>query len=177
MGRRKTNLLTCAEVRSKRPAIQFAAYAQAYLDAAQRLCSSLTRSSRKATFERGFVVLYLMAHSVELFLKGAILRKASSDSLLSTHNLVALENRYKKLYPKKRFHFVVPFHTDYALLSPAQQKLAKASRTPIDQLYRYPQDQSGKVWPGVFAFEANSCLKDIVALRSDYERLLVEYDT
>lgn len=170
------NLLTCAEIRSKPAALQFAAYALAYLDSAQRLCQVLAGSPRKATFERGFVVLYLMAHAVELFLKGAILRKAPRERFSSAHDLVPLRNRYNNLYPSKRFRFVVPFGTDYTRLSREQIKAVKGIQTPIDQLYRYPQDRTGESWPGLFSFEANSCLNDIATLRSDFERLLLEYD-
>lgn len=170
------NLLTCGEVRSKPAAAQFAAYAHAYLDSAERLCQVLARSRRKATFERGFVVLFLMAHAVELFLKGAILRKAPNEKILSSHDLVPLLARYKNLYPKKRYQLLDPFRTDYTLLSPNEIEAVKAAQPPIDQLYRYPQDRTGNTWPGVYAFEANSCLNDIAALRSDFERLLVEYE-
>jgi hypothetical protein len=175
MIQHEQNVLTCAEIWSKPAAGQFAAYAHAYLDSAQRLCQVLARSRRKATFERGFVVLFLMAHAVELFLKGAILRQAPKE-VLSSHDLVPLLGRYRNLYPKKRFRLVVPFQTDFTLLSPKEIETAKANQPPIDQLYRYPQDRTGKLWPGVYSFEAKSCLNDIAALRSDFERLLAEYE-
>lgn len=116
-----------------------------------------------------------MAHAVELFLKGAILRKAPNETL-SSHNLAPLLVRYKSLYPKKQHQLDIPFQTDYTLLSPCEKEAAQADQSPIDQLYRYPQDRAGNVWPGVYAFEAASCLNDIVALRSDFERLLLEYE-
>jgi hypothetical protein len=134
----------------------------------------LARSHRQATYERGSVVLYLTAHAVELFLKGAILRKAPQERF--DHDLEHLHNRYRKLYPVKRYSFKMPFSTDYSSMSKSQIKAAKGLAAPIDQLYRYPRDKEGKPWPGLFAFEANSFIGILASLRGNFERLLKEYE-
>ena len=154
---------------------QYAAYAAAYLDASIRLCSTLARSSRKASFERGSVVIFLMAHAVELFLKGAILRKARTERF--SHNLEHIAKRYTVLYAAKRFRFThLPFQTEYLGMSAAEMAEVKQTQPPVDQRHRYPRDKRGKPWTGLFGFEANSCLQELATLNTDFQRLLKEYD-
>lgn len=164
------NLLLADRVTSLAPPEQFAAYAIAYLDSAERLCRVLAISHRKATYERGSVVLYLTTHAVELFLKGAILRKKPHERF--GHNLEYLYNRYKELYPAKRHHFDMPFRANYDGLSKDEIKAIKAASAPVDQLYRYPQNKNGEPWFGHFAFEANSFLIELGALRLKFDRIL-----
>ena len=118
-------------------------------------------------------MLYLTAHAVELFLKGAILRRAPDERF--SHDLEHLRNRYRKLYPTKEFQFEMPFVTNNSGASKAQKKLIKELITPVDQLYRYPQDKDGKPWPGIYAFEPNSFLNDLIALKSSFEYLQRRY--
>ena len=79
--------------------VQVMAFSEAYLDSAERLCKILERSTRNATFERGAVVIYLTFHSVELFLKAAILHKSPNEKL--NHDIEHYEKLYRKLYPGK----------------------------------------------------------------------------
>ena len=95
---------------------QFFIFSEAYFDSAERLCKLLKRSTRKASYTRGCVVLYLAFHAAELFLKGSILEKNPEEKL--THNLEGYFNRYTKLYPSKKFRFELPFLTEYAGLEP-----------------------------------------------------------
>jgi hypothetical protein len=155
--------------------VQYATYAAAYLDASIRLCSVLARSYRKATFERGSVVLFLMAHAFELYLKGAILRKAPGERF--SHDLERLAKRYNALYTAKRFRFThLPFQTEYFGMSTAKIVQTKKVQPPTNQRHRYPRDKSGTPWAGLFSFEANSCLQDLHTLDSDFQRLLKEYE-
>ena len=90
---------------------QFIAFADAYLDSAERLCKVLKISTRKASYERGAVVLYLTFHSVELFLKAAILKKSPNEKL--HHNIEHYGRRYRNLYPGKKYNLDIPFQTEY----------------------------------------------------------------
>ncbi len=168
MNPKHWNLLVANKVESLSPPDQFAAYAMAYLDSAEKLCRLLARSYRKATYERGTVVLYLAMHSVELFLKGAILRKAPDERF--NHDLEHIHNRYNALYPGKRYRLDIPFKSNYGEIAQA-----KALSPPIDQRYRYPQDKDGKPWSGIYSFEANSFLGELATLRSSFKRLLNVY--
>jgi HEPN domain-containing protein len=174
MSPRKWNLLYSEHLAAKPPAEQFAAYAFAYIDSAERLCRTLARSHRSATYERGTVVLFLAQHAIELFLKGAILRKSPVEK--PTHNLEALYARYRKLYPAKWFDFSLAFTTNYAGMSKSEIAASRKTQPPIDQLFRYPREKSGVPWPGLYAFEANSFNIELQQIRAAFERLLHEYE-
>jgi len=176
MNKRYWNLLVPNTTVSLPASEQFGAFAIAYLDSAERLCRILARSHRKATYERGSVVLYLTAHAIELFLKGAILRRAPKERF-GHHDLELLHNRYNKLYPEKKLRFDMPFRRDYGNMIQSEIDAVKKLSPPIDQLYRYPQDKEGKPWFGLFSFEANSFQQELSALRLNFERLFEEYGT
>ncbi len=150
---------------------QFAAYAIAYLDSAQRLCDLLARSHRKATYERGAVVLFLAAHAVELFLKGAIIRKSPDERF--SHDLEHLIRRYHALYPGKKFRLEIPFSTELPTGMTAEEKLrVKQLLAPPGELYRYPIDKAYKPWSGAYGVEPNSLSRELAKLRFRLEELL-----
>ena len=144
---------------------QYFAYAEAYLDSAKRLCAVLARSRRKATFERGSVVLYLTQHAMELFYKGAILKSAPTERF--SHGLPQLQNRYKTLYPAKKYQVRELFRVSYEGLTKDQIAQVQGLEPPTDQLYRYPEDKKGKPWSGLHAFEATSDLKELSGLHEE----------
>lgn len=173
MGERNWNLLMPDPAESADLPGQYFALALAYLDSAKRLCELLARSYRTATYERGAVVLFLAAHAVELYLKGAILRAAPNETF--SHDLEHLHNRYKVLYPAKRFKFVNVFRVEYPEMSAAERAEAKKASPPVDQLHRYPADKKNNPWPGLYAFEANSFLEDLRHLNTEFRRLMREH--
>ncbi len=69
------------ELSNKNLPEQFFLFSEAYLDSAKRLCVVLKRSTKKASYQRGCVVIYLTFHATELFLKGAILAKCPKEKL------------------------------------------------------------------------------------------------
>ncbi len=175
MGRRRPwNLLTSDSVAILAPSAQYAAYATAYLDSADRLCRVLARSTRKATFERASVIMFLAAHAVELFLKGAIVRQSPSEKF--GHNLEHLHNRYKSLFPGKRFELCIPFETSYGKLSAKEIAALKRSEPHESERFRYPGNERSFPWNGLYGFEPTSFLNDLSALREDFDRLLRAYD-
>jgi hypothetical protein len=169
------NLLLSDRIDSLSPPAQFDAFADAHLESAARLCRVLVRSTQKATYERGMVVLYLVSHSIELFLKAAIARREPKERF--NHDLKHIENRYKALYPGKRFALQIPFSTSYEGVPSDQIAAAKKLIASRDQRLRYPRNNDGDPWPGVHAFEANSFLKQITTLQSAYSRLRSEFET
>ena len=148
--------------------LQFALFADAYLDSAARLCKALKRSTRKLSYPRGAVVLSLTFHAVELFLKAAILQKNLKGKL--HHDIERLESTYRLLYPEGQFQLDVPFKTEF-LGFQSEEIAKKRLALPQDQLNRYPCNKSGRNWGGVFAFEAISFLPVIEQLQRDFERL------
>jgi hypothetical protein len=169
------NLLTNARLRSLEPARQFESLSFAYLDSAQELCDAIAASPNEATFEKGTVVLYLAAHAVELFLKGAILRKAPDERF--AHDLGHIHNRYRALFPAQRFALTtMPFMTEYPGMT--KQEIAEAKREQPDpsELYRYPVSKSGEPWEAALGFEAASYSRALGVLRADFRRILGEHD-
>lgn len=151
---------------------QFFSYSDAYLDSARRLCVVLKKSTRKASYSRGCVTLFLTFHATELFLKGAILYKNPKEKL--NHDLEGYYKWFKKLYPKKKFMFELPFHTDYSGLQPELIEFVKKQQPPPDQLNKYPTDKNGKEWEGASVFEPIDFLSIIDQLRSDFKRIKKE---
>ena len=150
---------------------QFAAYAIAYLDSAQRLCDLLVRSHRKATYQRGAVVLFLAAHAVELFLKGAIVRKSPNERF--SHDLEHLTRRYHTLFPAKKFRLEIPFATELpAEMSTEDKRRVKTLIAPPGELFRYPIDKGYKPWQGAYGIEPNSLASELAKLRLRLEELL-----
>ena len=157
--------------------LKFISFSDAYLDSAFRLCAVLKRSPRKSNYARGAVVLYLMFHAIELFLKGAILERKPKEDLRS-HDIQDLSKRYNKLYPGMKYEFHGPFISrDEAdpsdLLSPEilEGRKIYIKMNPSDQRYRYPKNQKGQPWDGLVGFKPESCLVVIKNLKTDIARL------
>ena len=153
---------------------QYFEYADAYLDSAQRLCTVLARSTRKASFQRGAVVLYLVQHALELFYKGAILKAFPKERL--SHGVPQLRARYLSLYPGKSFRIRPTFVPSYENLTKAQVAQVKGLEPPGDQLFRYPEDKRGVPWNGLHAFEAASFCREIGALQEEFNRARAKLD-
>lgn len=69
------------EIGSLDKSAQFFAFAEAYLSSSSALCSRLKRLRAPLKYLQTTVVLFLARHSVELFLKGAILVRTPKDKL------------------------------------------------------------------------------------------------
>lgn len=176
----KRNMLVDSEVLSLTVPEQFLAFSDAYLDSAIRLCTLLARSTKKATYVRGSVVLYLAFHATELFLKSAILKKAPKENIGATHKIEILNNRYKKLYPGKRYQFNLLFISEESDLSDIEPDKVKEFKiiikeiekgNPPDQQYRYPQNKKGMPWHGVHGFEPSSFLHELKQLREQFNSI------
>jgi hypothetical protein len=169
------HLLTNSKLRSLSPPRQLESLALAYLESAETLCDLIAKSPTHATYEKGTVVLYLAAHAIELFLKGAILRKAPNERF--AHDLEHIHNRYRALFPAQRFALTgLPFANEYPGLS--KQEIAELKREQPDpsEIYRYPLDKSGEPWDAALAFEAGSYLKVLSTLRADFQRILEAHE-
>ena len=153
-----------SEVESLSSSEQFLAYSEAYLNSAAHLCAVLVESPRELSYPRGAVVMYLLYHGIELFLKAAILKRVKNGIYLSKagHNLEKLYEKYMNLYPGKEYEFEIPFgyeEMEHGIQDPSDAlKLKNAIKknkrnNPANQQYRYPKDTKGKKWSGIYAFE------------------------
>lgn len=153
---------------------RFFAYADAYLQAAIGACLSIKEHESRQTWPNAAVVLLLSAHSVELFLKGAILCK-SPDEALITHRIDDLAQRYRYLYPGEEFLFDIPFETDYSLISPELVSELRKDEVVPSIMYRYPTDRDQTDWKVVSGFDATSFLEILSYLHdrlSDLRKLM-----
>jgi hypothetical protein len=149
------NLLTNSSLLGLSSPRHIELFAIAYLESAQSLCRDLVELPENACFEKGSVVLFLSAHAVELFLKGAFLLKAQNESF--GHDLDHIYDRYKALFPAKRFAFTnMPFVAAY--IGMTKQQIAKISHKRVDpsEIYRHTQDKTGVQWQALLGFEVNS---------------------
>jgi len=162
--------------------LKFLSFSDAYLDSASRLCTVLKRSPRKSNYARGSVVLYLMFHAIELFLKGAILERKPNEKL-GNHHIQGLSNRYDNLYKGKKYKFHAPFissgdKADFSeFFSPEDIEQIRIyikkseKKNPLDQRHRYPGNREGQPWDGAIGFEPESCLVEIKKLKADIAQL------
>ena len=149
---------------------RFVLYAHAYLNSALLSCEQMAALEEQRTWPNATVVLMLSVHSVELFLKGAILSR-DSQAKVGDHRIDLLTEKYRQLFPEPAFEFDVPFRTEYPSLSEAEIQALKKTEPVPSILFRYPVRAPGVEWQGIYAFTAESFLRILSNLRSSYERI------
>lgn len=115
----------------------------------------------------------LSAHSVELFLKAAILqRNPTADVWARKHNLENLVSDFYSCFVDPAFEWDIPFKTEYPLdLDEAEISALKAGKTQPSILYRYPVGKEGTEWQGAYGFEPNSFLLLLDGVKTDFARI------
>src|SRR5258708_29186810 len=115
------------------------------VEARQRTCQSMEARPNEYGFPDANVVLMLAAHSIELFLKGMILRRDAAFNIV-THRLNELHRIFDQLYPEPECRCELPFGTEYPGF-PEQELIALAkAEVPPSIRYRYPTDNNKRVW-------------------------------
>jgi hypothetical protein len=130
---------------------RFVSYARAYLNAANGVCRGLVKNPQQFAFPDASVVLLLAAHSVELFLKGAILARNESFDIV-THRLADLHREFDRLFPEAQCRWEPPFRTEYVGFSEQEAAALARCETPPSIRYRYPTDNSKHAWQDVHSF-------------------------
>lgn len=138
----------------------------ANLDGAQRLCNDMIDGTFPASFSHASVVMSLLHHAIELFLKYGISR---SDKKVPAHHYIrGLLKEYKAAYPDERFGLELPFITQF--LGHTEGDIEKnilaeqRDRNRTDQMGRYHLDRFGKPWEGIHGFIPTSFLEDTKSL-------------
>lgn len=175
------HMLHFSDLQLKSVPEQLFLFADANIESADTLCANLCADTDRATYAHGAVIQSLAFHSLELFLKGAILLKVPTEQFCgrSGHDLDQLAQRYANLYPGNDFSFDIPFRQlpDTHGMDPriAQEIVTYAreqnQKTPVDQLHRYPINQQGKSWNTVLGFEPNSFHCTIQKLKCEFARI------
>ena len=91
---------------------KFFKYSIAYLDSSIYITNQIENNRTIESWPHASVALMLAVHSVELFLKSAILLHEPKRKLQS-HRLVDLKAIYDEMYPDKQYAWELPFiHSD-----------------------------------------------------------------
>ena len=125
--------------------MEFMKLALSHLEAAEQLTSLMSERKWLANYYRGQSVLLLTFHCVELFLKGFILKLASSTKV-EGHSLAKLVKALKRLAPD--IEFDSPFKIEPLVPYPELVRKAEADEKRFYEVLRYPIDRNGKPWPG-----------------------------
>lgn len=161
-------------------------YANAYRRSSSVLCEKF-ESSHDVTFHtwpHAAVVLMLAVHAVELFLKGALLKR-NVNVWSYSHNLDKLAAKYRETFQgEPAFTWDIPFastltETEWiALMKQLHPDIKEAdlkgmiSATPNPSiLYRYPVNKVGKEWPGLYGFTPPEFNQILSQLECDFDRI------
>ena len=136
----------------------------AYSDASHHVVRSMLAGELPATFPLAQTAHFLFDHAVELFLKGAILKR--TDNIEKTHHLQPLYGRYRNLYPNKKFEFTGRIR-DAVISNP---------NSPHSEFPRYPVDTEGNIWQGHNAYTLETWATETQCLCNDLKRLIPEID-
>lgn len=140
----------------------------ANLDGARRLCNDMIDGTFSASFSHASVVMSLLHHGIELFLKYAISR--SGKKVPNHHYIRGLLADFNAAYPSDKHSLELPFITQFLGFSEDEIKeLIKEEQHDknwTDQMARYHIDRSGSPWEGIQAFSPTSFLEEIEALLS-----------
>lgn len=150
--------------------LRYMQYAKAYLNSSQALCREMLGNELKKTWPNASVVLLLAAHSLELFLKGAILSR-NPQATLGHHRIKDLFERYQALFPEPEYAFDVPFKTEYPDIFDEEIEVLKKQEPVLSILYRYPVERPGVEWTGIHALEPSMFLDVLANIYEMYGRL------
>ena len=146
--------------------MEFMKLALSHLEAAERLTSLMSERRWTSNYYRGQSVLLLAFHSVELFLKGFILKLAPNTNV-NGHSLAKLVKTLKRLAPD--IEFDPPFKVEALVPYPELVRRAEQREKRFHEVIRYPIDRDGKPWPGDRGFSASSCKRLLARIRTDCE--------
>jgi hypothetical protein len=158
------------EVKDGDVPMEFVKLALSHLQAAEQLNGLMSEQRWPSNYYRGQAVLLLIFHSVELFLKGFIL-KLDPSAKVGGHSLAKLTKTLKKLAPDVEFD--PPFKVEALVPYPELVQRAEKDEARFHEVLRYPIDKDGKPWLGVRGFSASSCKRLLASVQSDCERLYV----
>lgn len=144
-------------------------FAVAYLRASEDVCSRMMGQEQERTWANASVSMMLAAHSVELFLKGALL---SGGVTKWGHTIDNIYSTYQKVFPDEQYQFNCIFLTEYLGFSDEEIRNIKQSRSSTPSVrFRYPVDRPGLEWDGIHGFVPESFLEELSSLNESYARL------
>jgi hypothetical protein len=148
--------------------VEYMMHAFSSLEGAERLNALMLKGEFEENYYRGLTVLWLSYHSVELFLKGCILKHQPNYKFDSHSTPVDLTKALVSLDPE--FDFDPPFKAEVARADGSLLDEAKKEEKVLHVVFRYPAKKDGERWRGVRAFSAALAQSDLDQIRMDFER-------
>lgn len=148
-------------------------FSEAYLQASTETCRSMLSNQTLMTWPNACVSLMLAAHSVELFLKGAILSK-DPGRVKSNHKLDDFYEIYKSLFPDVSFSFEMPFRTEFIGVTEQENETLKKDQPEPSIYFRYPVKKPGTEWNRLHGADPAEFLTVLESLKTAYQRITVQ---
>jgi len=133
--------------------------ADAYLDICHFTLSSMIEENIDGTFHHCKVVVSLFEHSVELFLKGAIVQ--AKKQVQTHHRIDEIYKQFIKLYPGKKFEFN----------GKIDEFVKPMPQAPVNEYARYPVMKDGQAWIGNTHIDIIIYYIEASKFKDDYTRL------
>lgn len=166
---------------------QFFGYAEAYLSASDQLCRRMESDDTFYTWPNAATILMLAAHAVELFLKGALLKKQVN---IVGHNIQQLAEEYRQVFTESELTWDIPFANPLSRTEQIafmkqewpdidEDRLKKSIEAALEPsvLYRYPLYRSGKKWRTLCGFTtATDFLTTLDQMNQDFTRIRMHLD-
>ena len=133
--------------------------AKAYLDCGVNVFSDISNDSLTKSYYHASVGAFLFEHSIELFLKAAIVQ--AGKQVQSHHEIERHYKHYKNLYPGKKYDFN----------GRIEDIATKDEERPKSEFHRYPTDNSGMLWQVNTHFNIDIWADQLTAFVEDFDRL------
>lgn len=171
-------MIMSSEIAGRSEAELHYALCAANMESAQRLCRDMIGGGFPATFSHATVIISLVHHGVELFLKYAICKAGKKTP--THHYIRGLLKEYDLAYPDENSRLNLPFVTQFlGYTEEEMQKLVKTEeqdKNRTDQMGRYHCDRTGQPWEGIQAFIPASFLAEVEFLASRFVTLRAQIE-
>ena len=142
------------------------ALAEANADAECRLSQDMLDGTYQSMWSHAKVLMSLVHHSVELFLKYTLAR--AGQPVPRHHYIRELHQKYLTAYPGDDFAFDPPFIVHFMGLSVQEEGEAlqeeRSDKNQTDQMLRYHTDRNGSPWMNPHGFLPREFLSDTTTL-------------
>ncbi len=177
-------MLTLSDIRHLKFPDQFFSYADAFLSGSTLLCRKVESDDTFHTWPHASMVLMLAAHSVELFLKGALLKR--KVEIWRTHDINRLAGKYRETFPETTLGWDIPFANPLSqteLIAEMKELWPETDEAKLKSfitttphpsiLYRYPVNDKAE-WRGGYGFTPTEFLSTLDQIDHDFKRLRAE---
>ena len=147
----------------------------AHLDAALMLAKGLSEGTYSRTYSHCVVIMSMVHHATELFLKYCIAR--AKQDVPTHHHIASLWAEFQRLYPDIECDFQPPFITVYLgysedqLLDAIRDESSPKKRNLGDQQLRYHTDRKGNHWPGAFGVDPDTYYDTVKGTQASMQQL------